>query len=454
MPQGVSRDNEIAMKSKQLRRQPKLDGEEDMKVLHWVLLIVFMLAVFSQTTPFRWDWPVLVKDGVFNETSSAGSIERGAAGNMKRRVGMVVLAGAFLVSLLRTKYRYRINGALGWIVIFYYVWILSSLMWSEDPLYTLRRLVVMYLMWVAAMVIAVQLSFRQLTYTAFFMTGATLLIGVGNELRLGTMNVLAAKWRFSGIFHAVPMGINCGLLMLSSMFLISEEKRPLYRNLLWGVVVVGILFLVLTRTRTAALATILAAGVYWVFLVPPLKKIFLVLGVIICLSAAYVGFGSQFIQYSENASTLGRGAGGKESVANLTGRVPLWKYSLGSLGDRVLQGYGYSTFLTPKKIDQFYQNLGWRPSSLHSAYITAIMGTGVIGLGAFIAMLVLSMTRALSLARHTPEYYNAFTIIVWIATIYITEGSVANGMGFVTFYVLACITKLAFCSEKEWKAVA
>lgn len=437
------------MNTNQQQMHPKSNGGKKIKTLYWVLFFTFMLFIFSQTTPFMFNWPKMSQEGNIYAAGASGMIERSAQGNMKRRVWMFILAGVFTLSLLRAKNRFQINSPLGWVVIFYLGWILCSIMVSAEPMYTIRRIAVVYLMWIAAIAAAVQLSFQQLTRMAVFVTGVTLFLAIGNELRFNNMDVFNSAWRFAGLFHTVAMGVNIGIFVISTMFLISVEKRPIYRYLLWGLVAVGVVFLILTRTRTSAIATIFAVVVYWSYIVTPLKKILLLLGAVICLSAAYVGIGNQLLQYGEEASTLGRGESGKETAGSLTGRIPLWQYSMKSLAERPLCGYGYSSFLTPTNVDKFDQNVGWRPNTLHSAYVNEIMGTGIIGGAAFIAMLLLAMIRALSLARRTPQYFYIFSVIVWAATVYITEGGVANGMTFVIFYILACIAKLAFCPVKE-----
>lgn len=428
---------------------PEFRGKKKNNILSLILFSTFILGVFSQTTPFIWNWPVTVLEQTIVKEDSATRIQRSEKGSVKRRVGLVVLASTLFLSLIRAKRRFQLNTPLGWVIICYLGWILCSLMWSVVPMHTLKRLAVTYLMWGAAITVVVQLSIKQLACMAVFVTGMTLLIGFGNEIRLGTLDVFYEGWRFSGVFHAMGMGRNCSILVVSSMYLISVEERVLYRNLLWCVVLVAIIGLVLTRTRTTVISSLVCIGIYWSFVVETRRKIVLILGAVICLSGAYVIVGHEVVQYGSDAASLGRGGSSKQQVMNLTGRVPMWKYSFKFLAERPLHGYGYNTFLNPYNVDMFYRDLGWRPSSLHSAYVSVLMGTGFIGCSLFLLMMVCALARSFVLARADPRYYYIFSIIVWVVLVQITGGGVGTGMDFVAFYVTTCFTRVAFLPAED-----
>ncbi len=426
-------------------------GEKKESVLIWILFLFFMLAIFAKTTPFMYNFAKEQSlSGVALDTKISASVERFSRGNKTRQATMLVFVSVLVGSLFRTRNRFQINGLFGWTVIFYLGWILLSLAWSIDPLYTLKRVVVVYMMWLAAIAVTAQLSLRKIAGLAVFVTGMSLLIGIGNELRLNTLDLTRQSYRFSGVFHAITMAQNCCILILSAMFLVVGERRKKIRAALWFIVIIGSVFLLLTKSRTPVAAGIISIGLYWSYLVSLQKKLLIILGTVVCLSAAYVLIGDSLLYYGEQATTLGRGEEATEQVANLTGRVPLWKYSFKWAAERPLCGYGFTTFISPTTMDEIYRNITWSPVSLHSAYVNELLGTGFIGLSALVAMLILALSRALRLAKQMPQYYYFSAVVIWISIIYIMEAVVAYSMGFVTFFVMTCLARLAFLPAEDW----
>ena len=67
-------------------------------------------------------------------------------GSLARRVGLLSLGLLGLVNLsMRPKKRFRINGLLGWLLLFFIYWSLLTVFWSTDQLLTIRRLFVFFL---------------------------------------------------------------------------------------------------------------------------------------------------------------------------------------------------------------------------------------------------------------------------------------------------------------------
>jgi len=417
----------------------------------WFFYVVVMLFVFAATTPFMFQWPLEDLQGTHFQGGLSTGLAQVQAGNLNRRAAMFALMLFTMFLLSRTKNRFQLNGILGWVFIFYLGWILLSLTWSIDPTYTLRRLVVVYMMWFFAVIAAAKSSMRQLALLAVFVTGMSLAIGIGNELRLHTMNVFNQGWRFSGVFHCVTMGWNCSILALATTFLLSNERRKKYRVILWSILAVALVFLVLTKTRTAVGAAIIALGFYGFKIVPAKKAILIILAIVISLAAGYVLIGKQLIIYGETATTLGRGESAKKTVGDLTGRLPLWKYALKHAANRPLQGYGFSSFINPGSVGDLYREVGWVASTLHSGYLNELMGTGFIGMSALIALLVLALTRAWRLAKDTSEYLFLFSVVLWLVINLFLEAALINGMSFMAFFCMACVARLAILPAEEWQ---
>jgi O-antigen ligase len=431
---------------------PDLNGQhEQERMWPWVAFLFFMLFIFSISTPFMFYWPMEELLGQHFKGGLATGIAHLQAGNPKRRVGMVVLFITSLIILGRTKNRLQLSGMLGFVLIFYWCWIMLSMTWSIDPAYTIRRLAVVFIVWFSAFAMASRFTLRQLAILAVFITGCTLLIGVANELRLHTFDLTREKWRFSGVLHCVSMGWNCGILALSTIFLLTGEKKKRYQILLWTILTTAIIFLLLTKTRTAVGAAIVSIGFYWFKVVSAPRKVFMVLGVIIILSASYVTLGNRLFYYGEEASTLGRGEAAKSSVSSLTGRLPLWTYCFKFAAERPLHGYGFSSFINANTIEDIFLNVGWAPGSIHSGYVNELMGTGVVGMGALIAMLFLALKRALALAKKNPAYLYPASAIIWLCFNLFLETTLIIGTSFMAFWGMMLLTKLAFMPVEELK---
>ena len=426
---------------------------ERRKRARWRLIwatFIFLLIVFGLSTPFDFSWShtVLLRENIINTTEAISRMEHG---NMRRRLGMLLLTAFSVFSLARTENRYRLNQPAGIFLLLYLGWVLLSLSWSVDVPFTLRRVVTVYILWFAAIVTAARYSLGELAELAVLVTGTTLALAVANELRLQTMDPANELWRFSGLFHTVAMGWNCGLLALAAMFLVTDEKRNSRRYMLWFVIFAAIVFLLLTKSRMAVAASLLSMGLYWYRVVSGHHKVFLVLGLIIVSCLAYFASGDRLFYYGEEVSTLGRGESAKESVGSLTGRIPLWIECFKWAGKRPILGYGFNTFVGPKNIDIIARNVGWIPNSIHSGYIDAITGIGYVGAAALIFLLLAALARAWNLSLRYPEYIFVVSVLVWLCYNLFLEANLITRPLFMTFFCMTLLARLALLPGKEWE---
>ncbi len=421
--------------------------------IRWKLVLltfVVLLVIFGLSTPFNFEWPRLVK---FKELSSSTSafVARIEHGNLGRQIGLLMLAAFSMLSLAKTENRFRVNLPTGWIFLLYLGWILLSLSWSFDLFFTLRRVITIYILWVSAVIFAGRYSLRELAFLAVLVTGSTLVLGFGNELRLGTFDPPNVWWRFSGLFHTVSMGWNCGILALASMFLITDEKSRFRRFALWGILCTAIVFLLLTKSRMAVASTLFTMGLYWYRVISGRNKTFLVLGLVIALCLSYLALSDRWAYYAGEASTLGRGEAAKESVSDLTGRLPLWKYCFRRSAERPIQGWGFNTFISPKNMFEVARNVGWTPGSTHSGYVDAIMGLGYVGAAILIFFLLTALARAYNLSRRYPEYIFVVSVLIWLYYNILLEATLITRPSFMSFFCMTMLARLALLPGAEWE---
>ncbi len=413
--------------------------------LLWISFLFFMLGIFWLTSPFMFYMPVQVD---FAGGIAAAEVQF-TEGNIQRRIGMFILLGVMVTSLAWTKNRFRVNGLGGGLVLAYLFWIMSSLVWAVAPDFTLRRLVVVTIIWISSTIFAAQISIREFAILAVFVTGMTALIGFGNELYLGTISLVGTGWRFSGVFHCVQMSWNCGILIISTMFLLSGEEKMSRRVLLWIILLIGIFFLIYTKTRSTTVATLLAMVICWSRQVSLRNRLFQILLALIFLGTVYMFIGTDLFGYAQKATYMGRGEGVQTTVGNLTGRVPLWEYSMKYFYERPVLGMGFSSFVNVETIAKIYREVGWAPSSIHSAYFNELIGTGLIGLCLFLSMMTAALIKAYHWSLRYPAYNYFVAVIIWASIIYVMEASLENGMTFMAFFVNAVYARLAFIPPED-----
>ncbi len=416
-------------------------------LIPWFSFAVILL-VFALVTPFDFSWPLTVqlKENFIDIAEATTRLEHG---NIGRRVGLLLLGGFAILLLAQTKNRFRINQPVGWALLFYFIWIIFSLSWSIDPVFTLRRVITIGILWFAATAVTARFSLRKIAAMAVFVTGTTLILAFANELRSHTFNPMDFVWRFSGLFHTVAMGWNCGLLALAAMYLAHVEKQKSHRIFFWCILVVAILFLLLTKSRMAVAASLLSMGFFWLRVVSGRNRFLMVSIVIMVVCASFLILGDMLLYYGVEISTLGRGENAKASVSNLTGRIPLWKECFKFALDKPLLGYGFNTFISPVNIETVYRNIGWMPNSVHSGFMDALMGMGFVGLGAMISSFALALIRALTLSRTSVDYIFVSTILFWLYFNLLLEANLITMPTFMTFFGMMMLTRIAFLPGPE-----
>lgn len=425
----------------------KLNGKRTLVI---AVSFVCLMIIFAMTTPFNFSWPENIKL-YGSSTTTTEAIAQMEHGNVKRQLGMVLLAVFGVYCLARSKIRYTLNSPAGWILAFYLGWILLSLTWAVDVPFTLRRVAAVMILWFAAIAAAARFSIRELALLAVLVTGTTLALAFANELRLHTMDPFNFRWRFSGLFHTVAMGWNCGLLAMAAMFLATNEEGRGHRFLWWSIVLVAFVFLLLTKSRMAFVATLLGMGYYWYRFFSASGKTLLILGLVIFFCLGYLSLGDRLFYFGVEATTLGRGESAKETVGDLTGRLPLWVESFKWVPARPFRGYGFNSFTGPKNIDAIARNVGWIPNSIHSGYIDAILGIGYVGAAAFVFFLLSAMVRAYNLSWRYPQYLFVLSILLWLAYNLFLEANLITSPLFMTFFCMTLLARLALLPGEEWE---
>lgn len=366
-------------------------------------------------------------------------------GSLTRELSVLALGVFGIVGLMRNGgNRLLINRWLGVVISLFVLCALASLVWAEAPGLTARRLVVLLAVGAAAAAVSKGFSLRNCALLGCVGSALYLMIGIVFELVFGLFQPFRFDYRFSGTLAPNEQGWNCAFLVLSAVAIAQTEKRG--RALLIALALTGFLFLVLTASRSAFGATIIALLGYWHLVWPKRRQIaaLLCLATALCFSLLYMR--ESFGPALRRGVLLGR----EESVDNLSGRMPVWEECLTYINRRPLLGYGFDSFWTPDRIRRISDEAGWGVPGAHNGYLEIVLSLGIVGGALYVAILLLAMQRSLGLYRRRKNYFDAycFSIVLCFALIMLIE-EIATQIPptLANFIVTIILVRLGFAYE-------
>jgi exopolysaccharide production protein ExoQ len=399
------------------------------------LIFLFLVAVF-----FLVDHNLSnSKKGVGNFSLSEDEITTGVAeGSLIRRIGLLSLGLFAIVSLILhwADGRPHIHGPLGWILLSFAAWALISPIWAEDIPLTLTRVAVFGILCIAAVAVACRLSPREIILWTLFTTGLYLLIGVSVEIASGTFLSFTSGYRFAGTLYPNSQGTNCALLFLSGVAAGDIEKNK--QRIFQACALVGFVFLILTASRTAFGAAVLAFAVYFTASWSRRAKIAMAYGlsILFCLFLLVLVYSS--LPGFKSAVMLGR----DDSTDNsLDGRTGIWGDVGYYIDRRPILGYGYGGFWTPAHISEVSGEEKWAVPDSHSAYLDYFLSLGAVGLFAYLLLLCAGIRRAFRF--HSLSHNSAFVFFGAFLVFCALDGFLESGVMNPSLPMFLCIVMLA-----------
>jgi len=362
-------------------------------------------------------------------------------GSLKRRVAFLSLGLFGVVSLMRQgRSRLKINGFLGWIILFYLFWSLISIVWADNIALTFRRLVLFVILCLGALAVSNRFSLRDIIFFVLLSTGFYLLIGIIAEIALGTFHPLEPGYRFAGTLHPNNQGLNCALLLIAGATAAQSVKRG--RILCLACMLVGLVFLVLTKSRTSFASAMIAIFVYWALVSSTSRKLVFILGLSLTFCILLLLVGDAFFPAMRQGVLLGRE---DPSAYTLTGRVPLWKECMEYAAQRPLIGYGYNSFWTPRHIREISDVQGWGIVHGHSLYLELLLNVGCIGMISFVIIFILGIKKSVKYLKASRDIGYAFLCSLLVFCV--VDGILESGLiysSFISFLSMVILARLGF----------
>jgi exopolysaccharide production protein ExoQ len=353
-------------------------------------------------------------------------IEAVKGGTLTRQVGLSMLLLISIVFLISGKQNMiQTKGVLSCLILFYLFWASLSVLWADDMFLSLKRVIVLWILCFSAFAVARRFSVYEIISLTLFITGSFLVIGVGMEIFLGTFHPYAAGYRFAGTLHPNHQGDNCAILLLT--VIASTRNHDRGKNyLLYTVSVIVLIFLVLTKSRTAVVSFIFGFLAFWFMVSSRNRKIGWILVVSWVSLILLLLFSDDFLKMLQHGILLGRAD--EESVYSLTGRIPLWEECLEYFWQRPLTGYGYNAFWTPQKIMEFSRSQGWGIIETHSAYLELLLCVGIVGLSLFLLIFFIGIKRLIVSYRtsFSTDYALLCSILVFSLANGFLESTIVN----------------------------
>ena len=327
-------------------------------------------------------------------------------------------------------------------------WIVLSAVWSDDPELSLKRSLLPLLTVVAALGTTKHWRPRELCAFTALITGFFVLLGVAVECRYGTF-LSGDEYRFAGTLHPNDQAVNCAALCLASLGMLGRSSIAESGKQRWfwlTVFVVGMLFLMLTRSRTTTGAFLAALFVFCYLGTSGKTRVFatgcmvmVAAMILIVFAESEHGHHNLFI----NVLTMGRDQD-SDDITSLTGRIPIWEEVLYDIGKRPLGGYGYGAFWTPQRVLTYSYIHDWEFAHAHSAYFETLLNIGAIGLVVGLLLVMNALWSAVRYYKMTED--RAYRFIAAIFTLALIHGLADSNfvkVGFASLIAVVCISIVA-----------
>lgn len=428
-----------------MNQSRQITHRSPVRISGWcVFLICALLVILMVSSHQSLTYSLHYGEIMAKSTAELGSeIEAGSPG---RRVAYIaLLIGACIVLFRRRGTGRYVSAVRNNIPLACFVGLtFFSIAWAGDAGLTLRRSIEYLIFCLGTIAAARILGLKRIVWLGFAGSAAYLVLGIACELYLGTFHPLDVDYRFCGTAHPNHQAWNCVLLLLSGSALHSEIHRP-WKGLFRLLMLLAVLCLVLTKSRTSLACGCLALLIYWGPRLSIRQKLagalaFVTLLAILLVPFLALGGGASRL----NASLLAGRA--QSTYENFSGRIPLWEACMQYVGRRPRLGYGFNGFWTPRHIEEISATQGWTVPVAHNGYIELLLSVGIVGLLLYTYQLGSTWKILRRAYRANPDPFTRFYLVLLI---YYCIEMFAEAIGFDLGLPTFCLMAMLW-SRKLW----
>jgi O-antigen ligase len=317
------------------------------------------------------------------------------------QVAFYLVAFCFIALHWRTVMRGAWNAK--WILLLAFVAVASTV-WSQHPLFTLRRSAVMLattafgiyfgsrftvheqlrlLAWTCALMIL----------TSFFMAFCLPQYGVDHLYSSGA-------WQ-----GAFPQKNFLGRAMLLSVLVFYFARPVVAWWVRWVAIAGAMCLLVLSRSATGIVVLVVLVVALPLYRLVRHKLTF---AIPVTMVAGFAAIGSGLLLYTILPSLLAA----LQRDSTLTGRTFLWHAMLVSIAKHPWLGYGFNAFwMSGGESSTVLSQISWVAKDPHNGFLGVTLDVGILGLSVLLAGYVVLWRRALGLVRTTTG-----VVPIWFCT--------------------------------------
>jgi O-antigen ligase len=391
-----------------------------------------------------------------DESVVASSITSGAGGGGIRPVVFLVLGGigALFWVLRRPGVKVSLRGALPWLLMGFIVFATLSIMWGEDSSLVIRRVGAFILLSMGAYGFAHRFTNQDVMRFTMGLGGLMVVVGFLAEVALGSFQPWVAGYRFYGIDHANNTGVVAAMVALAAIALGSTTGR---RKFFWTIATIVLAFLILTKSRAAALGFVVGFWAWW-FLGSESRVRTAALSILVAalvVPLILMVFEANAIHMQAQSTLMMGRKEDAETLQTFTGRLPLWEMLFSRYIDaRPLLGYGYDSFWNAQHVLQVSMDQGWAIYFAHSGYVDTMLNLGVVGTALLVLIMVASGLRAYRFYRETQDRSWLFMVAIILLVIATSFFDTIIFAGTIrSFIVMIIMARLILVENDAWAAV-
>lgn len=400
----------------------------------WGLLLVLSAAFFCLDHDYR---TALKKDLLVDQPTEVGELVEEQS--PLRPVGYLLLGCSSLALwLVRPRFATSWKSLGLWCLVGYLLWCCASVVWSDDPNTTAKRLVPLALLVLTALGMSRHIGTEHSWVVGWVAPTVHLLVGLAAEFQWGTLRPWQSEFRLCGTTHPNTLGLQLAILLLALYC-----AKPWRLALRWPILLLGTIALcalILTKSRTALATLVIGLGMTTL---PQASLAFRVVLLIVFPFLVSIGLLVAVLWDWRGIDTLSSLLllGRAEEAGTLTGRLPLWEHLLWYVRERPWLGYGYGGFWTPQRVLKISERLDWVIAHAHNAFLEVTLNIGLVGLALMLIMAMSAFGKAYIrywLDRELRwQFICGFSAMA--AVFSLTEGLFAQH-GFPMFCLMCCLT--------------